>query len=255
MENNYKKNFEQEIDLKLTKVCILRDYAVDKGLEVPDELLDSLNKIQIQISEGKIIETGSGLDKLIRAFSQIVSPSSFESIYALKYQKGKKDDRFETSFFDKRKFYLWIILTSIVSIIVGITAFCLLRNDIFPILSKSILAATLGLLGSLIFTVFNLLGEINERTFNPEDTFSIFLRILIGPLLGWLFFIVFAENAFDVISGGNVDTKKKALMFLPFLVGFSTRLVIGIINKLINVVELSIGIQDIDVLKRKKRIK
>ena len=102
----------------------------------------------------------------------------------LRYQKGKKDDRFETTFFDKKRFYKWIILTSVLSIIVGVTTFYLLSNDVFPVLSKSILAATLGLLGALIFTVFNLLREINERTFNPEDTFSVFLRILIDPLLG-----------------------------------------------------------------------
>jgi hypothetical protein len=58
----------------------------------------------------------------------------------------------------------------------------------------------------------------------------------------------------------NFDTSQRAtllLLLVPFLAGFSTRLVVGVINQVIRAVELTLGIEDKrnDILIRKRRDK
>ncbi|NVO12033.1 MAG: hypothetical protein HXX16_18895 [Bacteroidales bacterium] len=254
----YADNFKIEIDRKLVKASILRDYAIEKGFDIPDNLLDALNDVKLQITNNQIIEVGGELDKIIRDFSQLVSPATFESIYSLRYFNKNGDSKNpeidDVERFDKEWFYKLIIFLSIMSIILGVSSFYFIKINIGADFFKSLLAICLGLLGSLIFTIFNVIGEIKERTFNTEEKAFVYFRIIVGPLLGWLFFISFAYNAYSFDSS-TIDTKSSLLVFLPFLAGFSTRFVIGVINKLISVFELTLGLQDMDTQRRKKKIK
>jgi|SRR5215213_2972473 len=90
--------------------------------------------------------------------------------------------------------------------------------------------------------------------------YSSFIRIILGPVVGWIFYFGFSQNAFAQSGSPNFDTSQRAtllLLLVPFLAGFSTRLVVGVINQVIRAVELTLGIEDTrsDILVRKRKNK
>jgi hypothetical protein len=152
---------------------------------------------------------------------------------------------------------LGLPLLAIVGIVIAIWSFGQPQPTKYTL---SILAASLGLLGALVFHLFNLIGVIEEKALNAGDTYANFIRIILGPIVGWIFYFGFAQNAFAQSSSPTFDTSQRAtllLLLVPFVAGFSTRLVVGVINQVIRAVELTLGIEDKrnDLLIRKRKNK
>ena len=112
--------------------------------------------------------------------------------------------------------------------------------------NHSMLAICLGIIGALDYMFFNFMGSIQERAAGTEDFYTNLLRTLLGGILGWLCYYAIVRDL------GQSD--QSALLLLPFLAGFSTRLVVGIISQAISAIELTLGLEDKSTeLKRRRR--
>jgi hypothetical protein len=61
-----------------------------------------------------------------------------------------------------------------------------------------------------------MIGILSEKAFEVEDTFSNDARLILGPLIGWVFYITFGPEVFSDPS------KTSPFILLPFLAGFRT---------------------------------
>lgn len=226
----------------------LKDYATSRGLNVPDSILHTINLAHSVLASGDIpAEISVALDEAIRDLAKITYPTTVET---LTFSSGR-------TVWGRLASRYGLPLLSLVAVIIAIWSFGQPQPTKYTL---SILAAALGLLGALVFHLFNLIGVIEEKALNAEDAYANFIRITLGPVVGWIFYFGFSQNAFTESSSPNFDTSQRAtllLLLVPFLAGFSTRLVVGVINQVIRAVELTLGIEDKrnDILIRKRRNK
>lgn len=122
-------------------------------------------------------------------------------------------------------------------------------------MSLSVLAMSLGLLGAVIYQIFNIIGVLKERAFSIEDVYANILRILLGPAIGWVFYYGFVRETNPGTNGSPAQQNNLVLLLLPFFAGFSTKLVTGIMDKTIQSIMLIFGIEDkrADTLVRERR--
>jgi len=90
---------------------------------------------------------------------------------------------------------------------------------------------------------FNLTNVLNEKAIDESDVFSSYARLMLGPAFGWLFFQVFVVAT---SAGSSTSAARSELLHIlvPFVAGFSTRLVLGIINQSIQAIEITLGLGD-----------
>jgi hypothetical protein len=218
-ENNDKRKLWD----RLLAAQQLKDYAVSENLDIPNHIIEDLNEA---FSLGPS-EVGGMADKIefaIRDLTSITYPTTIDTLAATEELRPSR--------------FLWILL--ILALVILTIAVISHHADTkqYP-WCPSILAICLGLQGALVYVFFNLIGVMRARAFDPHATFENVVRIILGGILGWLFFF-----AFPKVSQGK--SANPALVLLPFLVGFSTRLVFGILSKSIRAVELTLGLEDVD---------
>jgi hypothetical protein len=117
--------------------------------------------------------------------------------------------------------------------------------------------ASLGAIGSISFIGMNALSVQYDATFDLTNTRLILLRIALGSLFGLVLTLPFGYNSFVefisfLLNGGTVSTDKvqpdavnkvqqSALLLLPFVFGFSTSLVIMVLNQFVEAVQTLFG--------------
>jgi len=75
--------------------------------------------------------------------------------------------------------------------------------------------------------------------------FNVKIRIILGSLFGFVLGIAIAEPGLEAVSKGlreNIDAANYALIVAPFLLGFSTSLVLAILDRLVVSVRIFLGI-------------
>jgi hypothetical protein len=112
---------------------------------------------------------------------------------------------------------------------------------------------SLGALGSVAYIGMNALSVQEDITFDPTNRRLMVLRITLGALFGLVLtlpfgFAQFIEFIRFILNGppeGGADSGKltvqAALLLLPFILGFSTSLVIMILNRLVDAVQAFFG--------------
>jgi hypothetical protein len=114
-------------------------------------------------------------------------------------------------------------------------------------------AVTLGALGSMAFILVNALGIEVDATIDVTNRDLIMFRILLGTLFSVVLTlpVVFQsyENFFSglFVVKGNTDStsiniQQAIVLLLPFLFGFSTSLVLTILNRLMESVQTFFGV-------------
>ena len=229
-----------EIKDVLTKVMMLKEFSLTNGYEVEDAILSDLNMInQKFLLEGKLnLEDSSKLDKAIAGLTRVTFPVTLDTLSTERESKEYK--RFKKVLFG----------TGIVALPLAMVGFFYsTQHTSFPIqLANSILAISLGLLGAVIYSLFNVLRVIPPRAFNPNDEYSNYARLLLGVLLGWIFYFMFAQEAFEnlqnfLVTDGK-DKENSFSLLIPFIAGYSTKFVIAVLEKMITALEIAIGIED-----------
>ncbi|MDH5359563.1 MAG: hypothetical protein OEX03_03320 [Gammaproteobacteria bacterium] len=96
---------------------------------------------------------------------------------------------------------------------------------------------SLGALGAISYMLFNIVGLLDEKTFSVSNTDTNNLRIILGAITGWISYIIlrnsnyYDDNNFVMIA-----------IVAAFITGFSSKLVVGIINQAIDAIERATGI-------------
>lgn len=103
---------------------------------------------------------------------------------------------------------------------------------------------TVGALGSMAFILVNALGIQVDPTVDVTDRDSTMFRILLGALFSVILTVPFGYPIFDKFLKGDLgaDPKEGALLLMPFLFGFSTSLVLTILNRLVEGVQTFFGV-------------
>jgi hypothetical protein len=101
-----------------------------------------------------------------------------------------------------------------------------------------------GALGSMAFILVNALGIQVDPTVDVTDRDSTMFRVLLGALFSVILTLPFGFPTFEEFlkSLKNVDPKDGALLLMPFLFGFSTSLVLTILNRLVDAVQTFFGV-------------
>ncbi len=130
----------------------------------------------------------------------------------------------------------WVI--SIISLIAMLTIIVIDPFSSTDIKKDIIFPSILGLLGSSVYLLYNVLKpkKGDDYTIDPETAWNeIIAKLIMGLIAGWL--------SYTILKDINDDFEtNKLFAWLPFLVGFSTDLFIGILNQMIISIKLTLGI-------------
>ncbi len=220
----------------------LKDYALSSNLDLSDEVLEDINHL-VSGDISSAASRGYTLDRCIRDVTEITYPTTIETIGLDK-----------SKYLGIQNKFLWIIaIFGIIMLILAVVARSVLSalppdSTTATFALESFLTACLGTLGALVYIFFNLIGVLSEKAFSSQDMFTNSLRLVIGAIVGWLCYFAF-------LQGQGLGEGEKSMLLLPFLAGFSTRLVVGIITQAISAVELTLGLEDKSTDLRRRRLR
>jgi hypothetical protein len=112
--------------------------------------------------------------------------------------------------------------------------------------------ASLGAIGSIAFVGMNALSVQDDATFDLTNTKLLVLRIALGALFAVVITLPFGFHSFiqfidSLLNGGDKDSSSSSLptdsvmLLLPFVLGFSTSLVIMILNRFVGAIQSFFG--------------
>lgn len=215
----------------LASAVDLKDFAVRRGLAVPDAILKELSDIKAKAGAKEMKNLDSRLDAVLRDLTNITWPTTTRT---LDFAAGKVKARFFQKHF---RLILFVLLgASLMLAIVGLVL-AEAGSSQNALIGKHLLALSLGLLGSTTYIFFSLMNVVSERAVDESDVFSSYARLMLGPAFGWLSFQIVSAMAAS-------DAANSKLLLVPFVAGFSTRLVLGIINQSIQAIEITMGLND-----------
>jgi len=126
------------------------------------------------------------------------------------------------------------------------------QSNIRTLLCYLVWLASLGAIGSVAFIGMNALSVQQDVTFDLSNRRLMLLRIALGALFGLVLTLPFGFQGFTEFMATvaparlNADaapqkTAQAMLLLLPFLFGFSTSLVIMVLNRLVDAVQAFFG--------------
>jgi hypothetical protein len=108
---------------------------------------------------------------------------------------------------------------------------------------------TVGALGAIAFVLVNALGIQVDPTVDVTDKDSTMFRVLLGALFSVILtlpfgFPIFQKFIGQVIKPGSqiIEPKEAVMLLMPFLFGFSTSLVLTVLNRLVESVQTFFGV-------------
>jgi hypothetical protein len=158
--------------------------------------------------------------------------------------------------------WIWIlpILLALVALAALIAAIVSQNNALLGLQTASenalpfylVWLMSLGAIGSVAFIGMNALSVQQDVTFDLSNRRLMLLRITLGALFALVLTLPFGFGGFmvfisaiskDNISSGSPPsfTTQAVLLLLPFILGFSTSLVIMILNRLVDAVQAFFG--------------
>ena len=232
----------------LEKTVRLKDFAVKNGFDVDPAAIRTLNELSFKYSTPPGKESQPKASKDLAADSNKLD-DAIEKLTALTYPTTidlpKEKDLREYNTF---KGWLWKI--AIAALLLAIAGFVLSvkGSPSWQAIGNSTLAMFLGLLGAVTYSLFNVLRVLPPQAFNPTDGYYNFARLLLGMLLGWVFYFAFAMPAFrelpNYFTVGGKPQGGAYKLLVPFLAGYSTKFVVGVLERAMVALEVSLGIEE-----------
>ena len=240
----------------------LKDFALIHGYEIDSKTLDALNNLylktipgpkieQFNIDKDITLEELNDLDQAISELTRITYPVTMESLSEQKESRQYKRFKFLLMFF------------GVIVLIGAILGFCISVKPTpkySALFGNNILALSLGFLGAVVYSLFNVLRIIPPQAFNPSDEYSNYARLLLGPLLGWIFYFSFCITVFlnlQKMYNSDGTEIKTFFLLIPFVAGYSTNFVISLLEKVIQALEIAIGVEekrDLGLKKSKEKV-
>lgn len=230
------ENLERRLRVRLDRLVALKDYAVANGLDIDDELIDHIASLQGIAEAGSLLDEGASIDKTVLRLCRLTHPVTIDMMgESPGYERFKR---------------LLMLLGGLGVIAAVSSAHFSFNGKYGTILPQSVFAMCLGFLGAVVYSFFSAL-RILPRTFGVDDKYLNYARLVLGSVLGWIVYFAFLQDTFQAaFSVGNPPpttdepTKARMLLLSPFLVGYSTTLAVGILNKAITAVEITFGLED-----------
>ena len=243
-------DFADALSQKLASAMALKDYAVSNNLKIDAKDIENLNAIYGKVSNcissdstrpistGSVLNTDdlSTLDKVICNITRSTYPLTINNVSDGTYIQSQIP----------RDFRVLLMAGGVIGVAGAITCVLGLNYDWWPIfLTSSLLAVCFGFLGSVVYSFFNCLRIAPVTNFNDYDRYDHYARLVLGILLGWVFYFAFVQSDFTAIAHhGDVSAQSRLEILLPFLAGYSTTLVVTLLNKIIGAVQLTLGIDN-----------
>lgn len=120
--------------------------------------------------------------------------------------------------------------------------------------SQTVYALAMGVLGSSLYLLYNLIGVLDDHKFSELDVPRNIARLFLGPVAGWLAYFMWV-SADPSSNAPPTEASQPAIagttqIWLPFLAGFSSDLLIGIINQGIRAIKFTLGINQVGQRER-----
>lgn len=119
-------------------------------------------------------------------------------------------------------------------------------SEVWP----AIFAGTLGTLGACAYLIYAIIGAYANRRMTMTALYSELMRLPIGAIIGWILYLAFCRQHFHESfmmndkSAVKEDVTNEAILLLPFLAGYSSTLVVEILNRLIDAIRTSLGMKN-----------
>jgi hypothetical protein len=232
------KHAEKKLEERLKDAMALKDYAVESNIYVDDSIMKRID--DAYYSDQPLMGNATESDTALRDLTEATFPTTAATLRSVESKGGT--ERFASGFM---AISLIAGVATLVFAIYSISQAPLGDEGVLVGHWHAIIAACLGFLGSLVYIFFNLIGVMAERAFDARDSYANAVRLVLGAIVGWVFFYTFAAG----------KTASPYLLMLPFLAGFSTRLVVGLLNQAIRSVELTLGLEDVGSRISRRRSK
>jgi len=137
---------------------------------------------------------------------------------------------------------------TVLTIVLGCSAYYKMMTTSPPGYWPMVLSISLGMLGAELSLYFVILGLAKELALSEGDLPKQMARILLGAVVGYLAYVMFSMDSFGSLIENKqlnaLTNDEKLFLVMPFLMGYSVRLVFGILNKAIKSAELTLGLED-----------
>jgi hypothetical protein len=234
----------------LRKTLLLKQFAVRNGYKVPAQLLSQISALELAaLDDGEgtapgktkgLASASAKLDSALTSLTSITFPITADNLL-------EGDPEQYVSF---KKLLLWIGLLALCFAVIGLAVATKVGWN--KEVGCSILAISLGTLGAVVYCFFDALGVVPAQTFSRKDKYPLYARLELGVLLGWVFYFGFARQAFNDLGAGSNSTKSQAFyLMIPFIAGYSTKFVVGVLERIMTALLVALGIEG----KREARIK
>lgn len=229
----------EEFNKKLEKAVRLKDFAIGNGYDVAPETIERLNRLVYADDKEIKTESWTQLDCVLGELTSVTFPTTADTLSS--EPQSKEYVRFQRVLF----------VLGLVALALAILGFVFSARGESVHISNSVLALSLGLLGAVVYSLFNVLRVVPPQAFNPKDEYSNYARLLLGVLLGWVFYFAFAQEAYGNLQallkkegGAASDWKTAFLLLIPFVAGYSTKFVVGVLERAIYALEAALGIEE-----------
>jgi hypothetical protein len=147
---------------------------------------------------------------------------------------------------------VYLLGIAAISLTVAVAAITFILPIFWMLVVYLIWLATLGAVGALAFIGMNALSVQDDITFDLTNKRLTMLRVALGALFAVVLTLPFGYQDFISFCSGiakpfneNPDsgtlTKQAVLLLMPFVLGFSTTLVILVLNQLVDAVQALFG--------------
>ncbi len=117
----------------------------------------------------------------------------------------------------------------------------------YDMLSAALWALALGGLGVVANVFLHMLKLLPQDTLRATDAFEVIARLALGCLFSTILAVTLAPEEMTAFFGSlhnGKGLKSDVRLLFPFLAGYSIPLVLGLLEKSIRAVELTIGLDD-----------
>jgi hypothetical protein len=233
----------------LGKAIRLKEFAIKNGYEVDPKTITALNELrygQPDSGQPRALTREGTADDMTKLDTAITELTAVTFPTTIDLQTNPESDQY-------KRFKWWlggIGVAALLGAIAGFWRTASAANGGGSLsIGNSVLAVSLGLLGAVTYSLFNVLRVVPPQAFNPKDEYYNYARLLLGVLLGWVFYFAFVMDAFrqlaDYLKGQATPPKAEAFKLLvPFMAGYSTKFVVGVLERAIEALEVALGIEE-----------
>jgi hypothetical protein len=228
----------------LQDVSLVRDYAIRNGKKPSVEVVTQIEGLGDLLPE----ERDQAMGKVMAALAALVAPVNLSTII------NGDTTAYETGRVNLIRVGIVAVLVLIVATIAAIfliTEFvgseaCTTGCTTMITAVVLVYGACLGLIGAVAYELFHASGIVRSIEYGVFDPYRSAARVLLGVTFGWIFSVTVSFSSLISIFnqttiGRETSPSDYAIILLPFLVGYSSSLITGLLNHLVDGVRTVFG--------------